>query len=390
MQVRSFTLLQRFGMEYVGASDFSKMISRATRMQVLRVWGPIVGTAVALAAASHVAGKETGPLSARPTAPPTLAETGLYAESATLRVDPAHLGFAPQYPLWTDGAAKRRWISLPAGTSIDASDPEAWVFPVGTRFWKEFAFDGRPVETRYLEHLADGQWLYAAYGWSPDGRSAELVSENGRRGAYPLAGGRSHSIPSVSDCKVCHESGASPVLGFGALQLSPDRDPGALHVEPAPPPGVDLADLVRHGLIEGLPAHVASAPPRIAATSPIERAAIGYLHGNCGHCHNDTGGLRKLGLVLRHPASSADSPAVASSVGQPVRERAPGQSPDAVLRIEPSHPERSGLAQRIGSRYPLMQMPPLGTELVDEEAVQLLARWITEMDQTGPSAHQGE
>jgi hypothetical protein len=30
------------------------------------------------------------------------------------------------------------------------------------------------------------------------------------------------------------------------------------------------------------------------------------------------------------------------------------------------------LAQRMGSRYPAMQMPPLGTELVDEEGVSLL------------------
>jgi hypothetical protein len=27
-----------------------------------------------------------------------------------------------------------------------------------------------------------------------------------------------------------------------------------------------------------------------------------------------------------------------------------------------------------------MQMPPLGTELVDDEAVSLLRRWITELD----------
>ena len=44
-------------------------------------------------------------------------------------IDPRNLAFAPQYPLWTDGAAKRRWISLPPGTAIDASDPENWVFP---------------------------------------------------------------------------------------------------------------------------------------------------------------------------------------------------------------------------------------------------------------------
>jgi hypothetical protein len=110
----------------------------------------------------------TSGATAPPTTPQTLQETGLYADFAELRVDPGHLAFAPQYPLWTDGATKRRWISLPPGTAIDASDPDAWVFPAGTRLWKEFSFAGARVETRYLERKADGQWLYAAYVWSQD------------------------------------------------------------------------------------------------------------------------------------------------------------------------------------------------------------------------------
>ena len=39
--------------------------------------------------------------------------------------------------------------------------------------------------------------------------------------------------------------------------------------------------------------------------------------------------------------------------------------------------------QRVSSRYAALQMPPLGTELVDDEAVALLRRWIAEVD--GPS-----
>src|SRR3712207_2304804 len=118
---------------------------------------------------------EAVPQPASPKAPPTLQETGLYADIATLKVDPGHLAFSPQYPLWTDGAAKHRWISLPPGTAIDGSDPDAWVFPIGTRLWKEFSFGGRRIETRYLERRADGQWLYAAYAWSQDGLEAQLA-----------------------------------------------------------------------------------------------------------------------------------------------------------------------------------------------------------------------
>jgi hypothetical protein len=57
-----------------------------------------------------------------------------------------------------------------------------------------------------------------------------------------------------------------------------------------------------------------------------------------------------------------------------------GQSADADLRIDPGHPERSALFERLASRYPALQMPPLGTVLVDEEAVALLRKWIIELE----------
>jgi mono/diheme cytochrome c family protein/uncharacterized protein YndB with AHSA1/START domain len=344
----------------------------------LTVGRGFVGSATASAAAvvtilALLSRVEAGPEPAPPSAPPTLRETGLYVDAAALKVDPQHLAFSPQYPLWTDGAAKRRWISVPPGTAIDASDPDAWVFPVGTRLWKEFSFEGRRVETRYLKREAD-HWVYAAYAWSEDGREAHLVGARGRRAAYPLPGGKSHTIPGVADCKACHQGGRSEVLGFSALQLSPDRDPGALHADGGPD-AMDLRMLVDRGLVVGLPQHLLDQRPRISASSKDERAALGYLHGNCGHCHNDQGSLRNVGLYLRQKALGG-SQAIETTVKHPVRKPAPGQSPDAVNRIEPGHPERSGLVQRAGSRSPALQMPPLGTELVDREAIVLLETWI--------------
>jgi hypothetical protein len=100
--------------------------------------------------------------------------------------------------------------------------------------------------------------------------------------------------------------------------------------------------------------------------------------------------LKNLGLFLRQTAGAADQPAVASTVGQPVRKPAPGQSPDAVLRVEPGHPERSGLLQRMASRYAALQMPPLGTELVDRDAVAAIERGIAETDACGKEASLGE
>jgi hypothetical protein len=311
--------------------------------------------------------------------PQTLEETGLYSDFAAGEIDPAHLFFSPQYPLWTDGAVKRRWISLPEGGVIDASDPDAWAFPVGTRFWKEFAFGGRPVETRFMELQPSGEWLFAAYEWSLDGQEATLAPVRGRRNAFPLPGGRFHTIPSVSDCGVCHKSRSTEVLGFSALQLSPDRDLQALHADPTSSSAVDLDYVIDHHLIVGFPASFREDSPRIAARSAVERAALGYLHGNCGHCHNATGKLSDLNLVLSGTVSSLEQAVLTTTVGQPFHKPPPGLSPEAFLRIAPGQPDRSGLLQRVASRSPALQMPPLGTALVDVEAVALLRQWISEL-----------
>ena len=102
---------------------------------------------LALALTLGLAAALAGRLLAAPALPERLSETGLYV-AGTLTVDPRNRPFSPQYPLWTDGARKQRWIQLPAGSRITARDADTWEFPVGTRLWKEFAFDGRRVETR--------------------------------------------------------------------------------------------------------------------------------------------------------------------------------------------------------------------------------------------------
>jgi hypothetical protein len=166
------------------------------------------------------------------------------------------------------------------------------------------------------------------------------------------------------------------VLGFSALQLAPERDPNALHAENIVA-HADVKGLIEKGVLVGFPKPLLERPLR-TADSPTERAALGYLHGNCGHCHNERGPLRNVRLFLRHAPGAAVQPALTSTVGEPIKNPAPGQSAEAALRIAPQQPNRSALMQRVSSRYSALQMPPLGTELVDQQAVELLARWIAE------------
>ena len=145
--------------------------------------------------------------------------------------------------------------------------------------------------------------------------------------------------------------------------------------------GIDLVFLIQEGLLTGFPKAMVVTPPRIHASSDWERSALGYLHGNCGHCHNAEGRLKNLLLELGHSSEHETSRrAVATTVRQPIRKKAPGQSEAVSLRIDPGYPERSGLFERMASRYAALQMPPLGTELVDQQAVALVARWIATLD----------
>lgn len=331
------------------------------------------------------------PAGAAEALPERLSQTGLYADAATKQLAPGVLAFSPQYPLWSDGARKQRWIALPPGESIDASDPDAWVFPVGTRLWKEFAFERR-VETRYLELASDG-WRYATYRWLGDESDALLAAKFGERAVYQLPGGGTYDLPARTDCRACHEGNVSRVLGFSALQLSGARDPGALHGEPLGPGDLDLAGLAERGLVRSLPASLVANPPRIAAGSPVERAALGYLHGNCSSCHNTRGPLADLDFSLEVRVTPGAPPPGALTTG--VDRRARFQPAGALpwTRIVSGRPEASLVLERMSRRDPISAMPPLGSQVVDRAAVAMVGRWIQEglfQQQLTRTASKGE
>jgi len=248
------------------------------------------------------------PLAAR--APAHLSETGLDAAG----VQP----YTPAFPLWSDGADKRRWIWLPPGARIDTANPDEWGFPVGTKLWKEFRVGGRRVETRLLWRLPDG-WLAVPYAWRADGRDADLVLDGVRD-----ARGTDHDIPSARACVGCHGGHASFVLGFSAIQLAPSLDAFADRLTVPIPP------------------------------SPPAPAALGYLHANCGSCHH---GNRPPSATWLAPPPSFDA---YLRVGDPT----------ASTRIAPIVP---ALLERMTGRR--RRMPPIATKHPDPAGIAALRAW---------------
>jgi len=317
---------------------------------------------------------------AAPALPERLSDTGLYL-SGTLTVDPRNRAFSPQYPLWTDGAHKSRWIQLPAGGRITARDADTWDFPVGTRLWKEFAFDGRKVETRMLWRVTADAWSYAAYAWNDAQTDAALVPAEGLAGVVEVAPGKRHSVPSRDDCRACHDNGGPGVLGFTALQLSTDRDPGAPHAEPLQPGMITLQTLLDEHLIDPPQPATFARPPRIPG-DPRTRAALGYLSANCGHCHNAGSAIATVRFPLQMPAfanAAQVDEAIAALVARTTTWDLPHSTPGTTSAVKPGAPDLSALFVRMRSRRPSSQMPPLGTTVPDRDAIDLVSAWIDEL-----------
>src|SRR5690606_11255605 len=120
--------------------------------------------------------------------------TGLYADFEARELACGVMPYAPVYELWSDGADKQRYVWLPPGETIDATHADAFVYPVGTQFWKEFRVsvgegDVRAAETRLLRKTNAG-WLYTTYVWSLDQQKA--LQENQGVADWHLTG---HGIP---------------------------------------------------------------------------------------------------------------------------------------------------------------------------------------------------
>jgi hypothetical protein len=308
--------------------------------------------------------------------PSELRCTGLYGDWEARALACGVSAYAPAYALWSDGADKQRYVALPEGMAVDVSDPDAFLFPVGTSFWKEFRLtDGRRAETRLLRKSEAG-WIYTSYVWTEDETNA-VQNNDGVPNLYESG----HTVPSRAQCKECHAGRPDYVLGWDAFLLGP----GAT--------GITRETLLERDLVEW-DGRESGTPNPLTVTVPgddVERAALGYLHANCGaSCHNDTSAALALesGLFLNLDAdltgSVQESPAFATGNGRTPSPNAPLQglpTPAAgpFVDLRPLDPERSLLVARMNVRGVDAQMPRVATNRVDADGVAKVVAWIEQM-----------
>ena len=298
-----------------------------------------------------------------------LACTGLYdraSAAAEHRIAPAIEAYAPGFRLWSDGLEKLRYVYLPPNARIDTRDMDDWTFPVGTRFWKEFRWRGKRIETRYLEKTGPDAWRRTTFAWNADGADAREVTA-GR--TITLDGGHGpYDIPGPEDCGRCHGGRRDEVLGFEALALGV---PSAT--------GLNLPRLAAEGRLTRVPDAGASSVPG----TPLDRDALGWLHMNCGvSCHNTNpaAGASFAGLDLKLATGGATDPrqtaALRTALGRPTTALGYRDPSAPKVRISPGHPQDSAVYVRAAARTPTLSMPPLATHLADREGLAVLERWI--------------
>jgi hypothetical protein len=295
--------------------------------------------------------------------PTELRCTGLYSDWPSRTIAPDVQVYDPGLHLWSDGAVKTRWIYLPPNTTIDTSNMDEWVFPVGTKFWKQFVVDGVLVETRMLHKVAASSWYATTYEWTPDGSTtAEL-----RMGALDV-NDSGYEIPNQTKCLECHQGRIDYVLGFEAVSLS---SPGAS--------GLPIATLEARNLIT-----VPPSAPLVVPGNPTESAALGYLHANCGTtCHNANGLAGATGFYMRLNVAYLGSVAATDTfhTGWNVATTSFHGAPE---RIAQCSLQNSCVYYRMSHRDGIddaalgSQMPPIDTHRVDPTGMAAIAAWIGE------------
>jgi uncharacterized repeat protein (TIGR03806 family) len=319
-----------------------------------------------------------------PAFPTKLSQTGLLASTKEHTPAPGVIPYSVNAELWSDGAAKQRFMAIPGEEKIvyeamtypqpaPGANP-GWRFPNGTVFVKTFSLDGKRIETRLLvgervmgnEDIGDQVWLGYTYRWNDAQTDAELVEKQGRDEKYKVAGReQTWHFPSRTECTLCHTMSAKYVLGMNTLQANRDHDYGdcvanqlatyqhiGLFTKPLPAPPEKLAKLADYH----------------DAGQPLDARARSYLHANCSHCHRKWGG-GNADFQLLFPLALKDTG---------IANVKPGHGDldvkDARLLI-PGDPDKSLIYLRM-NRLGLGRMPHVASTVIDDEGTKIVRDWI--------------
>lgn len=316
--------------------------------------------------------------------PPTLFHTGAFTNLASLTNQTQPLtpntGMRPydvNVPFWSDNARKTRWFFMPTnGAKMGFSAEDNWSLPPGMAWVKHFDLEltngvpesSRRLETRILVRNLDGAYG-VTYRWDSL-TNATLVPDAGMDETIVIhEGGTNRNqlwrYPSRAECNACHTPAGGLALGFNTPQLN-----RYYHYLPGGRTN-QIEAMANAGFFSNAVTGIHGLRNLVSAEfegHSLEWRVRSYLQANCASCHvPDGAGLGMWSAAITNFTINSgliDGPLLNN-----------GGNPNARL-IAPGSLTNSALLSRISIRGP-GQMPPLGTTIVDTQAVALLSRWIT-------------
>ena len=333
--------------------------------------------------------------------PQFLSQTGVFTDLATLATAPGVIPYSVANALWSDAAAKHRWIILPndgvhdtAAEKISFSEEGNWVFPAGTVLVKHFELPVdernpaivRRLETRFIVGTTGGGKYGFTYKWNAAGTDAELLANGAADDIeVTLQDGstetRHWDFPSRADCLLCHNDASGQALGVRTHALNktfhyPSTGRTANQLTTFNALGmldVSLTAAQIEDYIESRPIH--------DETAPVEHRMRSYIDSNCSHCHRPGGPVDYFDARLGTPLK------VQGIVNGMIQGHF-SLGPDGRY-LKPGVPNLSALHVRMDNVGNGAAMPPIAKNLVDQSAVDLLEQYITSLTdaefQTSPS-----
>ncbi|MFT3926177.1 MAG: SO2930 family diheme c-type cytochrome [Myxococcales bacterium] len=325
------------------------------------------------------------PAAAYLTPPENLSEWNLFADEVNQTPGPRTVPYDVIAPLFSDYAAKRRFIYVPEGKSIGYSETDLWTLPEGSVLIKTFSYPRdlrdpaageRLLETRLLVYTAEGVVPHT-YVWNEEQTAAtrKVVGTNIAASWIDQSGAQvsnTFTVPNTNQCFDCHgKRGVTNTLGVRTRQLDRSHD-----FDGSPQNQVDRLSAL--GFLDRVPE---ASDQRQRLVDPFGDASVdlrarSYIDANCSQCHKQGGDASASGMWLDWPNTGPETnPTYWGVCKRPTS--AGGATCGNEVDIVPGDPDHSIYLCRLESTDPKVQMPPLGRNMVHEEGVALIREWIT-------------
>ena len=324
--------------------------------------------------------------------PTKISQTGIFTNTPVMGTAGGLIPYLPISPLWSDGAGKIRYVSVPNGGSPLTPDEQItftptgnWSFPAGTVFVKTFTLQTnqsdpnsiRRLETRLLVRDKNATIYGVTYKWRPDNSEADLLTTSSNENiAITTPGGvitQTWYYPSPTDCLTCHTPQANFVLGLSTRQFNgnctypsgiTDNQLRTLNRLGLFNPAIDEAGITNLGRLYALTNQTAS----------LENRARSYLDSNCSQCHQPGGSGPTFDARFETPLANQNIINGVLTKGD--------LGYDNARVVVPKDTLRSVLFDRMNTNDATIKMPPLARNLIDTNAMQIFAAWINSLPGT--------